>query len=149
MSKSKFHWGHGITIAIAIMVIAMFAFVFRVMQENVDLVTEEYYESDIEYQNRIERIKNTKELNTAVSYSIEQDSIKIVFPNDGVNWKTTGTIHFYKASNKNHDKVFDLNLSNSKIQTIAITEFRKGRYTAKIEWKGKEEYYQELEINIQ
>ena len=46
----KFNWGTGIVIFITQFVVSMSAMVFKASQQNVDLVTEDYYEKELAFQ---------------------------------------------------------------------------------------------------
>ena len=54
----KFNWGTGIFISIIIFFIAIFIFLYIAFTNENDLVENDYYPQEIEYQNRIDKVQN-------------------------------------------------------------------------------------------
>lgn len=77
----KFNWGTGITIFIVLFVVSMSAMVFKASQQNVDLVTEDYYEKELAFQDLKDKealvLSHFKE---QISYKIENDKLQLIFP---------------------------------------------------------------------
>ena len=58
----KMNWGKGIAAVYICFVVIILGFVFYFMNQDVDLVTHKYYDEEIKYQEQIERMKRTNEL---------------------------------------------------------------------------------------
>ncbi len=141
----KINWGTGIVIAF-ISFIAFILYFVITMNTNKkykhDLVTEEYYKEELQYQNEINKLKNAKTLNTNIVYNKTNEGIVIQFPKDFDTEKITGKMFLYRPSNKQLD--FETTISLSKTYLL-IPDKRlvDGRWDIKIDWQynGKNYLY--------
>ena len=78
----KFHWGHGIVLAALTFVLFISALVYVSMQEKVDLVTSNYYEKELVYQDHIDRERNARKLPDELTLEVQKEAghILIRFP---------------------------------------------------------------------
>jgi hypothetical protein len=141
----KLNWGHGIFIAISIMVLAILTMVIKLSNERIDLVADDYYPKGIQHETQLEKQRLTAGLKSQLTIFVD-DSVSITFPHDfEVPDSVKGEIWFYKASDKRDDikKVIDLN--NSHTTTFPINNFSYGRYEVIIEWsyQGNLYYFKE------
>ncbi|MFA9390453.1 MAG: FixH family protein [Prolixibacteraceae bacterium] len=141
----KLNWGHGIFIAIAIMVLSMLALVYKVTHERVELVTEDYYPKELKFEDEIQKKKATKQLKEPITIEIT-DSLKIIFPLDFDQPQLIkGEIWFYRASKMSDDRRDSIHLGNNRTLTYPISDFSSGKYDIIIDWKylGKNFYFKE------
>lgn len=97
------NWGTGIGIVIAVFILMTLGFVTIAMRQNVDLVAEDYYEQDLDYEMKIEQARNAR--NTATIPDVRQDEtgcIRLDFPA-----AVAGSVFLYRAS----DKILDMHKS--------------------------------------
>jgi hypothetical protein len=141
----KINWGTGIVIAF-ISFIGFILYLVITMSTNKkyehDLVTEEYYKEELQYQNEINKLNNAKNLNTNIVYNKTNEGIVIQFPKDFDAEKITGKMFLYRPSNKQLD--FETTISLSKTYLL-IPDKRlvDGRWDIKIDWQynGKNYLY--------
>jgi hypothetical protein len=139
----KFHWGHGLLIAIIISVLAISFLVFLSSRERIDLITEDYYPKGLKYDLQIEKIKNTNSLDKKLWIEI-RDSLIISFPQivrspDSIE----GEIWIYSAADKFADKKLKIELNESFYQAIDLKQFHLAKYEIIVDWKANgKEYYQ-------
>jgi hypothetical protein len=141
----KINWGTGIVIAF-ISFIGFILYLVITMSTNKkyehDLVTEEYYKEELQYQNEINKLNNAKNLNTNIVYNKTNEGVVIQFPKDFVAEKITGKMFLYRPSNKQLD--FETTISLSKTYLL-IPDKRlvDGRWDIKIDWQynGKNYLY--------
>jgi hypothetical protein len=148
---SNMNWGWKIVVLYSGFVIMTLAMVFYFMGHEVDLVAKDYYKQEIEYQDQIDKINNTKSLKESIGfeYSEVQGTVKINFPNEHLNKGLNGKIHFFRPSDSGLDKIFDINPSENGEQVIAIGNLTKGLWKIKISWSAdKKDYYDEKIITI-
>ena len=55
----RFNWGFGIVVAAGLFVAFILNLVYQCSQQQVDLVTDKYYEKELKYQEQIDQEKNT------------------------------------------------------------------------------------------
>lgn len=141
----KLNWGHGILIAIIVMVIAILLMVYQVMNEKIELVTEDYYPKELKYEEEIQKRQSTEALNGKIQI-LTDDSIRIVFPSDFEQPQyIKGEVWFYKASNKSDDFRDSIHFGQNLTLTYPFEKFTAGKYDVIIDWKyqGKSYYYKE------
>lgn len=131
------NWGKGIAITFIIFCTGMIVVVVRSFQEDVDLVTEEYYREELAYQQRIDQ---SGEVAKAGRISVIQlaGAIRFTFPADQ---KPTGKIHFYKPDNPALDQTFDI---QDRVMEVTKANLANGKYRIKVTWESNgTTFYQE------
>ena len=137
----KLNWGHGILIAIIIMVLAILTLVFKITHEKIELVTEDYYPKELKYEEEIQKRKSTEELKDKLVVEVG-DSIRISFPKDfSEPALVKGEIWFYKASNMSDDLKDRINLKDGLVLSYPLSKFSSGKYDVIIDWKYREKSY--------
>ena len=145
------NWGWKIVVLYSAFVIMTLSMVFFFMRQKVDLVADDYYKQEIEYQDQIDKITNTKSLNEPVGYmySHQPRTVKLSFPVAHVQQGLAGKIHFYRPANANEDKEFGIKTNESGEQIIAISSLSRGLWKIKIYWKsGGREFYDEKVVTL-
>lgn len=119
------------------------------MNEQVNLVSPDYYPKGVDYDRQITKSKNLLALKDKVVYRKTGDSLEIIFPDVFVSKKIAGSIQFYFVTNYERDIKKELQLDNAGKQDFSLESFDKGRYIIKIDWTdGQNEYYQEIDLNL-
>ena len=145
------NWGRKIAFLYIGFVVMTLAFVFYFMGQKVDLVTEDYYKEEIQYQDQINRISNAKTLDDPVEivYSAADKKVEIYFPESHIGRNIKGNIHFYSPADSDEDRDFPIKPEDSGVQSIYVGSMRKGLWHIKISWSvGKKEYYHEQMITL-
>ncbi|MFZ4618931.1 MAG: FixH family protein [Bacteroidota bacterium] len=147
--KIKFNWGFGIIVTFIIFGIGVFVMVFISMNTNVDLVTDDYYEKELRYQDHIQIVKSTNALEKQVAMELTETSVKFTYPVIAVPEKYTGSVYFFRPSNRKGDFVRAVVLDSACSQLFPISEFTPGLWRAKISWStGNQQFYSEMPIII-
>ena len=147
MSKFKYNWGWGILISIIIFLLIMAAIIIFAMNKNVDLVTKDYYQKELEYQSRIDKENKSKFLNKDVIISADEKNITIIFP-DSLN--ITGELNFYRPSDSRLDFKIPIKLTGENKQIISTKIFAKGFWKVKIYWgENENDFYSEKSFVVQ
>ena len=94
-------WGKGILLAIiGFIVIIMTMVVISVRMEGIELVTENYYEAEINYQDQIDKEKSTLTLEREVlQFDAENQSLFLDLPVGA-----TGILHLFRPSDSKLDQ---------------------------------------------
>lgn len=141
----KINWGTGIVIAF----IAFISFImYFVVNMNVnkkydhDLVTEDYYKKELEFQNDIDKETNAKNLVENLSWQKTTEGLVITFPETLIKENITGKVFLYRPSNKKFDFETELSLSNHNL-LIPDKRLLDGRWNIKVDWQynGKSYLY--------
>ena len=147
----KINWGTGIVIAIVGFMSFIMYFVITMSTNNkysYDLVSDKYYQQELEYQKQIEAEKNAKTLieNLNIKYSVE--GLNVSFPKDLDYTLIKGKVFLYRPSNKHLD--FEIPISISK-PYLLVPEKRllDGRWNITVFWTYKnKDYLFKKELNL-
>lgn len=145
----KINWGTGIVIALIVMISGMIFLVSIAVRQDYDLVDNDYYQKSVNYQQHIEKVRNTAALAEKIQFNQSANTLKITFPNLGDIQEYAGEIHFYSPVAEKRDLTLKVKPDSGFSQTINLGNLEKGRYQVKIDWSvGKVSYYQEEEIAV-
>ena len=141
----KFNWGTGIVLAFIGFISFIMYFIITMMTDSTydhDLVTENYYKQELEFQNDINKETNAKSLEKNIDWKKTKDGIVILFPENLTKEKITGKVFLYRPSNKQFDFETDISLSNHNL-LIPDKRLLDGRWNIKVDWKynGKNYLY--------
>ncbi|MBW3519472.1 FixH family protein [Flavobacterium sp. NKUCC04_CG] len=132
----KFNWGTGIVIAIVLFMAFILQYVIKV-QINPDydneLVTENYYQEEIEVDGEYDRELNSKGVKNAVQLIPAEDGLHIQFSDEFDYNDIKGTIFLYRPSNQKLDFEIPISLSSSNL-LIPNKDLVDGRWNITVEW---------------
>jgi hypothetical protein len=138
------NWGWRITIVYRLFALTMIGAVIYSTTLDVNLVEEDYYEKEVNYQQVINKKENALRDSATFNVAVVGDSVVIHFPTAVAQ----GKIYFIRAADVNNDKKFDLKVLNGK-QAFSKDLFKAGSYNLQIDWKGESaDYYWEEKITI-
>jgi hypothetical protein len=139
------NWGYRIAIFFMAFVTFMLFMLYQCVQQNFDLVAEDYYAQEVVFQEQINQQNNVFKLDQKPSWDITEDNFKLSFPNAF----TKGNIHFFRPSDKNLDFGETLKIDSLGQQQIALNKFKRGVYKVQLSWSDqKEAYYIEERVFI-
>lgn len=139
----KFNWGTGIVLAFIAFISFIMYFVINMMTNEkyeFDLVTENYYGQELEFQHDIDKENNAKNLEENISWSKTDDGILIQFPQNLEIEQIKGNVFLYRPSNKHLDFETEISLSSHNL-LIPDKRLLGGRWNIKIDWKYKGNSY--------
>ena len=135
----KFNWGTGIVIAIIGFISFIMYFVITMSTDNTysyDLVTDKYYQAELDYQQEINAEQNANALIENIQIEKHKNGLKVNFPNFFKSKNIEGKVFLYRPSNKQLD--FEIPFSMSK-SYLLVPEQRlvDGRWNIKVIWNYK------------
>ena len=140
----KFNWGHGIVLALGsfIAFILFMVLIFPSGQQNAEMVTDDYYSEELNFQQVIDAKKNAESLNDLPTYKQLASGIQIDFPATII--PDDSQVHFdmYRTNDSNLDVKKDLVLDENNSFTIPRQVISVGSYTLKVKWKENKKPYQ-------
>ena len=137
----KFNWGTGIFISIAIFMIITVILTVIFMNQRVDLVTNNYYEKTLTYQNQIDTYKRTAELKEKVSFNYADNKIDISFPDSYLRQVNDGKLYFYRPSDSRKDFTIPIKLDKKGSQIFNMKKVDKGYWKVEIQWTMNNQDY--------
>ncbi|CAM1347452.1 MULTISPECIES: FixH family protein [Tenacibaculum] len=139
----KLNWGTGIVISIIAFMSFIMYFVITMSTKqgyNHDLVTEKYYQKELDFQQNIEATKNAKRLKNNITINKSKEGLIINFPKDFDYKKIKGKMFLYRPSNKQLDFEIPLSLSNTYL-LVPENRLLGGRWNITISWQYKGRNY--------
>ncbi|MDR6159625.1 hypothetical protein QF023_003141 [Chryseobacterium sp. SLBN-27] len=145
----KFTWGHGVVIALLSFMafILSMLFLFPNGQKNSEMVTDNYYEEELKYQDVIDAKKRADDLQEKPVYSQDKNGIKITFPKDYDNSNTTVKFVLNRTEDQNLDIKKAVQLDASKSFLIPAQVLKMGNYTLRLSWTmDKTDYRMDYDV---
>jgi hypothetical protein len=142
------NWGYKILIVYLIFVTGILYMVYRSSAQNQDLVTPDYYEQELAFQDRIDQTVRANALSAPVRYELQPGGISVLFPPELIHKKITAQAWLYCITDKSKDIKKEITTEDGKV-FLPIPSGSKGSYELKTTWKvdGKG-YYFEYKISI-
>lgn len=131
----KLHWGNYIAIFFTCFVVFILFLVYKTFSINTELVSEDYYDKEIAYQQKIDKLSNTQSMHAYVKIVQLDDSVQFVFPEQFADGAVQGTIRLYRPSDISKDLELPIILAHNK-QLYPKSLLSKGNYVVHIDWKG-------------
>ncbi len=105
-----------------------------------DLVTENYYGQELEFQHDLDKQNNANKLEENIHWSRTDDGILIAFPEKFDIKEITGKVFLYRPSNKQLDFETAISLSDHNL-LIPDKRLLDGRWNIKVDWQYKGNSY--------
>jgi nitrogen fixation protein FixH len=123
----------------------------QAMKSDVELVSKDYYQKELAYQQHMNQVKATQALESQVLLTHAQaaEQFSIVFPG-GINpSEIDGEVNFFRPSDSKKDFALALKLNEDGQQHIGTATLAKGLWRVKLNWKqaGKD-YFLEKDITL-
>ena len=139
----KINWGTGIVIAfIAFISFIMYFVILMSTNKKIesDLVTENYYGQELEFENDLNKQRNAQALKENITWKHIPEGLMINFPKDMNPTDITGKVFLYRPSNKQLDFESSISLSEHNL-LIPDKRLLDGRWNIKIDWEYKGNSY--------
>ncbi|KQT24686.1 nitrogen fixation protein FixH [Chryseobacterium sp. Leaf405] len=145
----NFTWGHGVVIALLSFIIFILSmlFLFPNGQKNSEMVTDNYYEEELKYQDVIDAKKRGDQLEEKPVYSQNQAGIKVTFPKGYDNKNTVAKFVLNRTDDQNLDIKKSVQLDANQSFTIPAGVLKMGNYTLRLSWtKDKTDYRLDYDV---
>lgn len=133
----KINWGTGIVLALIGFISFIMYFIITMSTNdkyNHDLVVEDYYQKELEFEADINKEKNALALKENVVHNKTPEGVVITFPSNLDPKNITGKVFLYRPSNKQFDFEVPISLSNHNL-LIPDNRLLDGRWNIKVDWQ--------------
>jgi hypothetical protein len=139
----KISWAYKILIVYLMFVAGIMFLVFKANGERYDLVTENYYEAEVKYQDVIDQKQRVAALSAPPEISYKAGKLHIQFPSDFNGKVLQGELYLYRPSDAKKD--FRQSFTSSDNQLfIDLPASISGMYDIKLSWQaGGQTYFME------
>lgn len=135
------NWGTKIVMLYVAFISMILLMVFKTTGQHIELVADDYYEQELQYEKKITALKNAKELLKPITVEKKGKGITIYFPQEMEASNSTGTITFFRPSAINLDLSFPLQVDSNSQQIIASDKLKRGLYKLSIDWSMNNKQY--------
>lgn len=141
----KFNWGSGIFIFLVIFFISIFAFLYIAFKNDIELVEEDYYPKELQYQQQIDKQDNLMQLGEQIELIQKAHNLALQFPKSQIQDSIFGQIIIYRPSNSKLDKTMRIKTDSNNVHLINTKALTAGKYVLKVAWSYKQKaFYQEI-----
>lgn len=137
------NWGKSIILAFVLFATFIAVLVTVCMRQDVSLVTKNYYQEELKYQDQIERIANTAALTTKPVIAAAERQLTLSF--DQLPNIDRGELRLFCPANASADKIFSLKATSGTTQVLG-NDLPRGMYRARMTWRmqGREFYLEQI-----
>lgn len=142
-------WGTGVMVVFIAFAAMMVTLVVKSNRTHFDLVTKDYYQEELAYQEKIDAMNNVMGLKSGFQWKQNEKNLILSIPEELKAQKINGECWFYFPSDARMDVRIPLNMNGKGEQYFSKKEFRPGAYQVKLscEVKGVH-YYVATMVNI-
>lgn len=140
------NWGKSIVLVFVLFAGFIGTMVYQMSREHIDLVSDNYYQNELDYQRQIDREKNARQNTDAViTNQPDQQQVVCELPNTLQN----GQIVFYRPGDRKQDFKVTIPASHEAQQVISTATLSRGLWRVQFTWSdGNREYYQESQLYL-
>lgn len=121
------NWGKGITIALVAFIGFIVFLGVTLMSKNVDLVSEDYYQQEINYEDQINAKVNASKLTKSITVDQDEDFLIVSIPEGAFEH-----IELFLKRPNNDKKDLSFKISDTRTYLIEKSKLTKGNYNARI-----------------
>ena len=148
--KTRNPWPLAIIAWFVVFAIFLASFIVWAVRQHVDLVADNYYEHEVQYQQQLDRMNNTQGLDprTVVTFDPAAHSIIIALPATA-SQGATGRIHLYRPSDARLDRDLPLALDQDGVQHLDARELQSGLWKVRLEWTANgRDFYLDQPVTV-
>lgn len=144
------NWGYKILLVIIAFMIAILSMVFVAFRQTNDMLDENYYEKEMNYQSLIDAAQNLNLVNDSLLINQNETYVIVHVPRTLISNFEQGNLTFLRIDDKRKDFTFDFKPNEEGILQIEKFKFIPGTYKARMKWRnlGKD-YYREQNLIVE
>lgn len=141
------NWGKWIVVSFLLFAGFMAVIVTISMRQDVNLVSSQYYQDDLDFQQQLDRKNNTAALAQQPEITLTESQLQVSFPENAT--VESGVIKLFRPSSDKLDQNFVIQASSESNHVFEVKPLDKGAYRIKMTWKMEDkEYYLEKFVVI-
>jgi len=136
------NWGHGLMIALGcfILFILFLIFIFPMGKQNAEMISNNYYEEELKYQDVIDAKNNAAKLEKTPTCKITSEGLLVTFPETIKVDENTVNFVLFRTEDSNLDVKKEVTLQHN-LFLIPAKVISKGSYTLKLKWTENNKPY--------
>ena len=149
MKTSRNLWPLGIIVTFVLFFIGTVGLVVMAFSQKVDLVSADYYEQELKFQGRIDRVERTRHAATqaTVAYDAASRCITVSLPPEQARLEVWGSIELYRPSAAGMDRAHKPDANGT--QRLDASAMAPGLWRVRVTWTAaKENYYLDQKVVV-
>lgn len=134
------NWGRKLMLVFIAFAGLMIFLVYKAMHTHYDLVSKNYYQDELRYQDKIDGIRNAAGI-TPVAVTETGGMWTIQFPAEVNKEDIHGEAWFYAVTDASRDVKMAIQPDANGRQQIPASVLKKGNYTLKLSWESASKHY--------
>jgi hypothetical protein len=149
MKTTRNLWPLGLVVTFVLFFCGMATVVFIAATHREDLVSDNYYEQELKYQNQIDASARAQKSGAAIACDSAETAVVIRLPAAQMAQNLSGTIEFYRPSAPGLDRELPLTPRADGTQTLDVSKFAAGLWRVRVKWVAAgENYFLERKITV-
>jgi hypothetical protein len=151
MKTSRNLWPVGIIVTFALFFAGTVGLVVMACSQKVDLVSADYYEQELKFQGRIDRVERTQRSasHAAIRYDAATRYIMVSLPPEQARLAVWGSIELYRPSAAGMDRAVRFAPDAHGTQRLDARGLAPGLWRVRVTWTAeKENYYFEQKVVV-
>jgi hypothetical protein len=143
MNKSpRNFWPASIIGFFVLAIIFLVTFVAWAMRQREDLVSADYYEREVRYQQQLDSMNRSQAIagQVVVTFDPSQQAIILTLPKDQRS-NATGNVHLYRPSDARLDRELPLAVGRDGVQKVDAKTLEGGLWKVRVKWKSNAQDY--------
>jgi len=138
------NWGNWIIVAFVLFAIFVATLVTICVRTDISLVTRDYYQEELSYQEQLDRKQNASQLAVRPDIVINGTSLEVHYPE--LKSISSGVVTLFRPSDASLDLEFPIQPSVDVTQRFPLNRYDKGLYKARMQWvmNGKEYFIEKI-----
>jgi hypothetical protein len=149
MKKTFNPWPYGIIAFFVVLVCALAAVVTIAVTHSESMVSENYYEQELKYQDHIDSAARGQESGATIRLDARDGKLLVAVPATQVAQGVSGAVEFYRPSTPALDRTVPFKPGADGSQTMDVTKLAGGLWEVRVQWRaGGEGYFLEEKITL-
>jgi nitrogen fixation protein FixH len=135
INKSRSLWPAAIVGFFVLAIIFLTTFIVWAVHQRADLVSANYYENEVRYQQQLDSMNRSQSLaaQSVITYEPVRQNIVITLPT-AQSHGATGSVHLYRPSDARLDREVPLTLDAEGIQRLDAKQLHDGLWKVRVKW---------------
>jgi len=140
------NWGKSIVLAFVLFALFIGSLVVVCLRQDIPLVSKDYYDQELRYQQQLDRMNNTNQLAEKPVFQVANHTLEIQFRQ--LPQIQHGELTLFRPSDALLDRTFSISPADS-VQRFDLREVPGGMYKARMKWSmGGKDYFLETVIYL-
>ncbi|MBL0882334.1 MAG: FixH family protein [Chitinophagaceae bacterium] len=142
------NWGNKLVLVFIAFAGLMFVLVYNAMHTRYELVSKDYYQDELRYQEKIDGKYNASTVSD-ISFQIDQQYLILQMPKEFIGKALKGDVWLYCKTDAIKDLRLPLTANSDGMQFIPKNKLKASKYILKLSWEfAEKKYYTEQYIEL-